>query len=50
MGGGGSNDGDWVLAGPREARRAQPPLIEAGHLSHKIGPAGAEVQEDTTTP
>ena len=46
----GSNHGSRVLAGPREASRAQPPLVETGHLPHKIGPARAKIQEDTVTP
>ena len=50
MGGGGSNHDNWVLAWPREASRAQPPLVEAGHLLHEISPAGTKVQKDTTAP
>ena len=45
-----SNHSDWILARPREASRAQPPLVKAGHLPHKIGPARPKIQEGSILP
>ena len=45
-----SDHSNWVLTGPHEADRAQPPFVEAGHLPHKIGPTRAKIQKGTITP